>query len=539
MGSGIDVDEKSDMRASGGVVKRDWHYLKDATEEVRLGHPGVKAYGKGLEVHRSHLALLPYTHPAIAPDVKRGAQAAERWAARAARLATVGVVPRVTQQLAVDFIERRRGTLLGDDMRLGKTAASLMAHDPARGSLVIVAPLQARAVWLGWIRRVFPDTPIGIFIGKTFDPKLAQLPIVFVHYEIVHKWQVIRPIGTLVFDEAHALTNIKSRRSIACALLASMAEVVIAMTGTPVWNLPPNLYGLISLVNPGAWGSFYDFASRYGAPEPTAHGIKYTGISHGEELNKRMTEVMLRRTWKEVGGVDLPAITRNVEMAEVNDAARKKLDVIAAALIDQKTNTAGNLSSYRRAASLFKLPTVVAKVETILKRNEPVVVWAWHVDTATLIAESIRKAGYITDDFPNRVFLITGEQSVNQREEQIAAWKAHPAAVLVCTMAVAQTAVDFSHSRLAIFAELDWTPGVIAQAEMRTYDATRSMNVTFIVLNHVVDLRMVMALERKLTASNPIGVGTASESIEALRLAVFGEKDEGDMERFLEDLLAA
>ncbi len=518
-------------------MRRDWHYIKREIAEPLFGVPGIKLYGtKGFEVHRSHLPLLVNGHPALDPRVD---SAAVRWAARDARTLPLGFKCRVTQQQAVDFIEQRRGTLLGDDMRIGKSLSALMSHDIARGPLVVCAPLQARMVWLGWIRRLFPDVPVGVLIGKKFIPELVRNPIIFVHYEILHQWQAMFKIGTLVFDEAHALTNPRSRRSVAAALLAAQAEVVIAMTGTPVWNMPPNLYGVISLATPGAWGSYYDFAGRYGAPVPTAHGTQYTGISNGDELAQRMTEVMLRRTWRDVGGDDLPPITRNVVMASVNDATRKKLDIIAASLREEKGNTAANLASYRRAASMFKLPTVVKHVEEVLERNEPIVVWAWHVDTATKIAERLCEAGTFEDKFPERVFLITGDQTVNQREERIAAWKACPAGALVCTMAVAQTAVDFSHARLALFAELDWTPGVIAQAEMRTYASTRSMNITFVVLDHIIDKRIVIGLERKLNASSPIGVGTAAESIDALRVAVLGERDEGDMARFLDDLLAA
>lgn len=525
-------------------MKRDWTVLKREFAEPLFGVPGIKFFRNDFEVHRSHLPLVDSGIETLAREIfdrgyGRGNAMTERWAARDARTEPLGFTCRTTQQRAIDFIEQRRGTLLGDDMRLGKTLSALMSHDSARGPLVIAAPLQARGVWLGWIKRVFPGVPVGVLIGKTFIPELVQNPIVFVHYEILHQWQVIMNIGTLVFDEAHYLTNVASRRGKAAALLASRAEVVIAMTGTPIWNLPPNLFGVISLATPGAWGSYYEFAGRYGAPVPTAHGLKYTGISNGEELAQRMTEVMLRRTWREVGGDDLPPITRNVILATVNDATRKKLDIIAASLREEKTNTAGNLASYRRAASMFKLTTVIEEAESILERNEPLVIWAWHVDTATKIADQLREAGKADDNFPSRVFLITGEQTVNQREERIAAWKACPSGALVCTMAVAQTAVDFSHARLAIFAELDWTPGVIAQAEMRTYSPLRSMNITFIVLDHIVDQRLVIALERKLNASSPIGVGTAAESIDALRVAVFGEKEEGDMTRFLDDLLAA
>ena len=504
-------------------MQRDWYFSRSI--DGLLGVPGVKFAPdcKNYHIHRSHLPLLAKP---LASAPKPLSDRAEAWAARDARTEPLGFKLRVTQQQAIDYITQRRGTLLGDDMRLGKTLTALMCHDPADGPLVIIGPLSSRAVWLGWIRRVFPDASVGLLLGKKLDPAVLAHPIIFGHYDELRHWQAAFEIGTLVFDEAHALTNGASWRTKAASFLSARAKRVIALTGTPIWNMPPDLYSVLGLVTPGAWGSFFDFAQRYGAPVPGAHGIEYTGISHEDELNLRLTEVMLRRTWKDASA-DMPAISRSVVIAEVTEAAGKKLDVIAASLQAERSNTVGNLAAYRRAASLFKLSTVVAEAAKITSRNEPVVIWTWHVDFAKKIAEAVDG------------FLITGEQQANERERRIEAWRASSNGVLVATMAVAQVAVDFSHARIAIFAEIDWTPGVIAQAEMRTFAPTRGMSILFVVLDHVVDQRLVVALERKLTAASSIGVGAASDSIDALRVAVFGAKEEGDLDRLLDDLLAS
>ena len=247
--------------------------------ESTIPVPGLKTDPKslGLLVHRSHLPLVNTTEAlvAIAPTSHFD------WEVRDRRIAPYKL--RTTQQQALDFIAPRRGVLLGDDMRLGKTLACIMAHDPARGPLVIVGPLSTRAVWLGWLRKVFPDVPVAVLTGKKFDPAKLKFPIIWGHYEIITQWQALFRIGTLVLDEAHALINRKAKRSFATALLASRAEKVIAATGTPIWNMPANLWNVIGMLAPGAWGSYFDFGYRYGLPVQTGYGIEFTGISNGDE----------------------------------------------------------------------------------------------------------------------------------------------------------------------------------------------------------------------------------------------------------------
>jgi superfamily II DNA or RNA helicase len=474
-------------------------------------------------LHETHLPLLDTPEASMALS-----RCAGDWNARDVRTAQLGFKLRTTQQQALDFIAPRRGVLVGDAMRLGKTLTGIMAHDPDRGSLVIVAPLSARAVWLGWLRRVFPGVPVGVLTGWTVNRELLSRPIIFAHYDIVRKWQVIMPIGTLILDEAHAITNRRSSRSNAVVLLASRAEKVLALTGTPIWKRPTDLWNVLGTLAPGAWGSYWEFSSRYGAPEETAFGTRFTGLSNGDELTARLSEIMIRRLWKDAQA-DLPSISRSVVLSEVDAATSRKLDVLAGKLRSERTNTAGNLAHYRSQLCKIKLKTVVEEANKAMDRGEPVVVWTWHKQFADDIADVLGE----------RAFVIHGDVHADKREERMAAWRATPSSALVATMAVAQVGIDLSHSHLAIFAEVDYTPAILAQAEMRTYAPERAMNITFVVANHVVDQRLVRALVSKLSSSEPLGLGAAVDSIDALRDAIEGPRDEPDMQRFFDDLIAS
>jgi len=307
---------------------------------------------------------------------------------------------------------------------------------------------------------------------------------------------------------------------------------VIAATGTPIWNVPAGLWSVLGLVAPGAFGDRHAFCMRYGAPEPTPYGNRYTGISNGGELSQRLTEVMIRRRWIDVQA-DLPPITRNVITVDLNASQRRKLDVAAAGLkTSERTNTAAALARYRDALSMYKAAATVTEAETCMRLGEPVVIWTWHRDLADTLVELLFHGGF-------EAFALTGDTPHKRREKALDHWRSLPNAALVVTMAVAQVGIDLSHSHRPIFAEVDYTPAMISQAEMRTFSPARAMNVTYVVADHYVDRKIVMALTRKLEASTPLNLGAGEGAISAIDAAFRDPVEEADMDRFLADLLAS
>lgn len=492
--------------------------------------PDIKIDGQPVfQVHRNMLALVEHDDAlrALSNDF-----VASDWNARDAKTEPLGFKLKTVQHQAVDFITRRRGTLLGDEQRVGKTLSAAYSHDPALGKLVVISPLIAREVWLSWLRRIWPDTPIGVMTGRTFDPEEARKPIVYGHYDILYGWQSGAPIGTLILDEVHTLCNPKSRRTRAAVLLQSRAQRVIAATGTPIWNKPAGLWSVLGLVAPGAWGSYHEFCRRYGAPEETGYGAKYTGLSNGAELSARLTEVMIRRRWRDVQH-DLPPITRNVAIVDLSLAERRKLDIEAESLrVSDKTHTAAQLSRYRKALSRIKIPATVEQVKAATEAGEPVVVWTWHRDTCDLIVERLAHAGV-------DAMAVSGDTPQNRREKIFDHWRSLPNAALVLTMPVAQVGINLAHSYRPIFAEIDYIPAIISQAEMRTFDPTRAMNVTYVVADHFVDRKIASALSSKLGASEPVNLGTGEGAIGAIDAALRGEELVPDLDRFMADIFAS
>lgn len=518
------------------AAKQDWFLVDQETMRPIAAAPGIVYVPdvkiNGAPVFQIHRNLLPLIQTDEAARLVAGlTPGVTAWGDRDALTEPLGFKLKVTQHQAVDFIRARRGTLLGDEQRVGKTLAAAYSHEPELGKLVIIAPLITRAVWLSWLARIWPGVEVGIMAGKKYDPEQVDRPIVFGHYDVIQNWQSGDPIGTLIFDEAHWLANPKARRTRAAAMLQSRAARVIAATGTPIWNMPTGLWSILGLIAPGAWGGYHDFCRRYALPEETDHGVKYTGLSNGDELSARLAEVMIRRRWVDVQH-DLPPITRNVAVVDLSLADRRKLDLEAESLRQSETtNTAAQLARYRDALSRVKIPATVEEAARSIEVGEPVVIWTWHRDTAEQIIERLAAMGIDTMG-------VTGDTPQNRRERIFDHWKSLPNAVLVCTMAVAQVGIDLSHSHRPIFAEIDYIPAIISQAEMRTFAPSRAMNVTYIVADHYVDRKIASALAAKLGAAEPVNLGTGEGAIGAIDRAFRGPELLPDMDRFMADLLA-
>lgn len=533
----------SDAAVIRRSAERDWYVVAAGTQQALAqlqGTPGIRfskqergkadelVAGQALLVHRSHLPLLnPYigeakdwpTAPKDIADLDDG------------RLAARGLKLRAHQKTGRQFIRSRAGSLIADQMRLGKTVEILASHDPDEGRLVVCAPLPVRHVWLKWMSQLWPDRRLVAVTGRTWDPDtVLGADLVFCHYDILPSWHSVAPRlkpSLLVFDEAHVLSSRKSNRSEAAAVMSVFADRVVCATGTPLWNKPDGFWGPLSACCPAAFGKYWDFAIRYASARRGAYGFETGDPSFTDELRARLAEVHLARTWNDVAE-DLPETKREVVIVPV---VHRDLDIaVESASQDAEADRTwvGQMVRYRGALASSK---VGPSVDLALRRpDEPVVIWVWHKAVARAIDAELSKR------CSRPRFLVHGDMVNAKREERIEAWQATSDGVLIITMAVGQAGIDLSHSKVAILGELDWTPAVIAQVEMRTFSPLRPMEIFFVTADHEVDLRLVEVIQAKCRTAREMGVA-ASEGAADLLGSMFPGSDPGDLDRLMQAVI--
>jgi SNF2 family DNA or RNA helicase len=470
--------------------------------------PGLQWVGDGERVtyvtlHRSHLTLVP-------ADVVAGLELPELChyaTGAAAKLADKGVILRAYQDEDLPFITSRRGSLLAYEMRLGKTLTACAAHDPHDGPLVVVGPLASRDVWRRWIEAVHGFPPIVLQGTSKDDPApLRGYPAYFVHYDVLDAHTRLftsGKIGTLVLDEIHMLQNAHAKRTSATNVLAPRSERIIGLSGTPMWNKPISFYSPLHLVTPAAWGGRHAYGARYCDAQPGHHGWKYMGQSNVEEFRERLREVVCRRTWQDVLG-ELPPTTRVVEPVEVSNTQLAELEsaAIRAALARGTNTVAGYLATLRRKLADVKVKPAVALATQAMDDGHKTLVWYWHNDVAEKLITQLRATG-------RPVFQYRGSSyaSADENEDQLGRFRETTGpAVMVIGLACGGVALDASCADYAIFAELDWIPATMQQAEMRTFAPTRPHVVVYLYADVGVERKLLEALSAREGFQTALGL---------------------------------
>jgi SWI/SNF-related matrix-associated actin-dependent regulator 1 of chromatin subfamily A len=347
---------------------------------------------------------------------------------------------------------------------------------------------------------------------------------IFCNYDIMGEWTSFGAsqdkFELVVLDEAHLLSNTKSKRSVGCLGAAMSGERVVAATATPLWNTPDGLHNILSYLNPKGWGTWPEFTIRYCNAEPGTFGWSLGEPSNVDEFQDRLSEVMLRRTWGDILG-ELPKIGRSIEIVDLTRKDRLELDHHLYSLlssVENKIPQVGIDAHLRDVLGCLKLKTAADTARRFLEAHEDVVIWTWHKNLANGAKERLSRQGF-------SAYVTTGDDSDSVQTETLDAWRRDPnPSALVLTIGVGQVGIDLSKARHCIFAELDYTPVVISQAEMRTFSKDRPMTVTYILADHELDHRLLKTILRKCKEAYELGTPTTETDLDVLRAAFSMEK---------------
>jgi hypothetical protein len=527
----------------------DWRPIYERTGLAPTQVPGVRCAPGSVwaEVHLTHLRQLGLAVPSISLP---GTRALED----AGYLFRDKLRPHQVDGLR--YIRSRRGTLLADEMRVGKTATTMYSHDSNDGTMFIIGPLAARAVWHEWAARRFgwcgdvvcsicrrvrsdlvgatalKDAPVSFVALESRSPTEAQVTaaqsakVVFCHFAIMPAWRFLFEhlrIGTLVVDEIHlpqsGMQSRKSETGGAIRFMNTVAKRAVFLSGSPLWNKPKGLWHILDMLNPGAWGDYWTFCKRYADAKPGAYGWRAEGSSHEEELRTRLQETMLRRTWKDIAS-NLPPIQRGVEIVPLSDATRDRVEESAARLRAGTASTVvGDLARLRKMYAKEKANAAMIKAREAMQDGHSVIVWTWHREVAAELATTIASVSDAS------TVHIDGDTPPSEREriiEHARTMAASRPVCLVATMGALATAVNLSFADVEIFAELDWNPDSIAQAEMRPYDGTRPIASVFLVADCEVEQKLMDALLSKFEVKDKLGVAPGVGSVADVLQASIG-----------------
>jgi SWI/SNF-related matrix-associated actin-dependent regulator 1 of chromatin subfamily A len=380
------------------------------------------------------------------------------------------------QSEAASLAARENAWMLNFDMGLGKTATAIAAAR-LRGCLsgIVVCPAMARLNWLDELDKWWPQHPAAALLETGAKAtRWDGTGIGIVSYELASKLPASE-CDFLFFDEAHYLGDARRHRSVACRDLryAHRDALTIELTATPITNEIKGLHHQLELLYPGRFGSWGKFVKRYAIVEETRYTKWYVHGLHPDnaaELNARLKTVSSVVTRAEVAHMLPPFVTQalRVPCSKGSDPRELLRTFSHVSLRDR--------DALIRAAGSQKLSATVEQARLAFLSGARHVAILTHLrTTAREIAESM-----ISEGVPN-VLCLTGEDLAHTRAQKLRDFSRSATGLLVATMHSVNVGIDLGICPIAIFAELDYTPGNVVQAAGR-FGGFRARGPTTIIL---------------------------------------------------------
>lgn len=355
---------------------------------------------------------------------------------------------------------------------------------------------------------------------------------------------------TVICDECTALKNPKAQRTQAVLGtpkrkaapatpgIIHSARRRLMLTGTPILNRPIEIQPVVGALLPDEFGNFFKFALRYANGHQGRFGWDFSGSSHLDELQDRLRATcMIRRLKKDI--LDLPPKRRQVIELPQNGSARavdderrawdRHADVIEAAEAEVDLAKASDdsaryeaavealrkctsiafaeISKARHDLAVSKIPAVCDHIMESLECEQKLVVFVHHHDVAHAIIARLAEQDIKT-------VVLTGETPLSERQVAVDEFQSGDARVFLGSIGAAGMGITLTASSVVLFAELDWTPARVTQAEDRCWRIGTTKNV--LIQHLVVDGSLDAKMAKTLVAKQKV----ADEALDNVRSAI-------------------
>ncbi len=435
------------------------------------------------------------------------------------------------QRAGVRYLLQQRRAFLADEQGLGKTIEALATLE-ADGAYpaVVVCPASLKLNWMREIERWLPARSAQMLDGNRGPVGPADLTVI--NYDIaagrLDALERLRP-QAVVLDESHYCKNPRAQRTQAAQRLASAVPregMVLALTGTPVMNRPPELISQLRIL-----GRLNDFGSG------AQFGQRFRGPDAHKRLHWHLRARCFARRLKAEVLPQLPAKTRAIVPVALDNEPEYRLaeqDVIAwlqtqpldLRELDAKVAAAlraerlVRLNALKLLAARGKLHAALHWIHDFLSSGERLVVFARH--------REIQHA--VLDRFPHALHVL-GRDTRRARDNAVRAFQEADSTgnqLIICSIEVAGQGITLTESSNVAFLELDWTPAKHDQAEDRCHRIGQqdAVNATYLLAADTIDETIATLLERKRAVIGAVTDGSDEDEravVDALVAELRGE----------------
>lgn len=412
------------------------------------------------------------------------------------------------QKQGISFLVNHKGGMLLDEQGLGKTVQALKACEQVSPEvIVIVCPAIMQGTWKHHVSTLLSkSTPVFIHSYEWY--------VKLENYKTLLKSIKGKRVAVII-DESHYIKTPTSKRTKTVQHLLSLENIIfkVLLSGTPVTRDVDDLYTQLKVFYPDFCRSIFEYRKKYMRCIHSFFGDVYKGFRNDyarKEIIRYLKACSLRRT-KKSAGLELPSITRTPVFVDIN----KKIAKESLSILDYATKVingsddynmykadlaeeASHIASIRKALGVAKVPQVLQYVEHLLQSGtQKLIVFGVHIDVVNLIYESLKEK--YKDIKTHRII---GATTSMQREKIINEFQTdEKPQILVANMVACGVGVTLTKAHTVVFAELDFTPANIMQAEARVHRITQEhiVNSIFIIANESLDAKILGLIKDKLT----------------------------------------
>jgi len=339
-----------------------------------------------------------------------------------------------------------------------------------------------------------------------------------------------------IADEAHFMKTPSAQRSIAGANIKASKKIFL--TGTPIVNYPHELFPLVHALDYKQFPSFKLYATEFlsydqkhgrnlvrlqawlrnGVPGHAwgSWGPPESGI--GLMVRRLKKDVLPELPRKRRQVIELPAEGRLLELVQkekqmwagqqdISDQLAEALELLKEAEDDSDFEKVieslkftrkyffDEIAIIRHELAKAKVPYVCEHIEDVLENREKLVVFVHHHDVGRAIYDHFRDVSV----------LVSGEVAGPARDERIQKfWQDDNCKLFIGSLKVTGLGLNLQVASHVVFAELDWVPGVITQAEDRCHriGQEKSLLVQHLVAEDSMDSNMAKRIIAKQKSIN-------------------------------------
>jgi SWI/SNF-related matrix-associated actin-dependent regulator 1 of chromatin subfamily A len=413
------------------------------------------------------------------------------------------------QRVDIEFIKTRQSVGIFNEQRTGKTPTILLAIPEDAKKNLIVCPSGLR---LNWNREYIKWTGkknVAVVGGSPksreaiyHNFKVADEYTLIISYETLRNdvekiLKYVKAIDVLVVDEAHRLRNHRTKQSTALIRLSKECKYVYPMTGTPAVNHPSDVFGILRLMKPSKYTSYWGFVERYFDISDGYFGKKLGGFKkhRASEFQGLLNVVSVQRKRREVMKW-LPKIDNRIIELELTEKQRKLIDEIITLQRYNGSvipNAVAQLMRLRQATldpTLLNVDDKSPKEEFIYEYiednpTEKVIIFSFFTSFLNKLKEK----------FGDKAVMLTGEQSQMQKQMAVDSIQNGTKNILLANIVAGGVGWTLDKADTIIFTDISYSPIDNQQAQDRFIPTDTSQEYG---AKQIIKLQMAKSIDKTI-----------------------------------------